>query len=121
MYLWILRIFLYVQLLLGLTLFFVQPGPGVAGIHELVGLIIFVAALIVLRPRAGVPYDGIRMAARFAPILPLALGLAIQSLNLPVNSAVVGVHMLLGIATLGLVEMAAARERRALKGLAVGG
>ena len=114
-----LQIALYVQFVLGLFLFFGKyvgfpANPGVGGIHALLGIIVAVMALIALRPKAGVPSNGIRTAAWLGPLVPLALGLSIMVHAVP-GSSLTPVHMLLGIIVIGLVEGAAGQERRALR------
>lgn len=114
-----LRIALYVQLVLGLFLFFgptvgFTPNRGLAEIHGLIGIIIAVLALIGLRPMPAVPMSGIRIVAWISPLLPLILGLGFQ-FNLIPRAGLVPVHMTLGLIVLGLVEMASAQERRALR------
>ena len=111
-----LRIALYVQLVLGLVLFFGPTvgftlGRGLGDLHGLIGLVIAGLALVGFRPRPAVPMTGIRIAAWVSPLLPLILGLgfwvgAFGSLGL------VPIHMTLGLIVLGLVEMASAQDRR---------
>ncbi|HLG52191.1 MAG TPA: hypothetical protein VKY56_11235 [Chloroflexota bacterium] len=115
--LWILRILLYVQTLLGLVRYF---GPSVGLLlnprlwetHISLGVIIALLAIYALRPLPEVPTAPIRTVARFLPLAPLALGLGFLA-GLPTGPLVI-VHMLLGLAAVGSVEMAAARQRRAL-------
>lgn len=113
-----LRIALYAQLALGLSRLF---GASFAfdrriwDLHILLALIIVVLALIALRPMDRVPQTALRAAARFAPLLPLLLGVGFLAGVLPRSPAIVGVHALLGLATIGLVEMSSARQRRALR------
>lgn len=114
--LWVLRIALFAQLLLGLGRFFgLVVEPRVWETHISLGIVIVVLALVALRPRAGVLYDGLRIAARFFPLAPLLTGLGMTFALLPRDLALILVHMLLGLATIGLVEAAAARQRRALR------
>lgn len=111
----VLRIALYIQLLLGLIRY-IRPDilpARVWDIHPGLGIVIAILALIALRPVKRVPAPGLRAAARFMPLAPLALGLLFL-VGIAGGAALVGIHMLLGIATIGLVEMAAGRERRSL-------
>ena len=81
--------------------------------HTSLGILIAVLALIALRRLPGVEQDGLRNMARFAPILPLVTGMLLLS---DMVSAVwfIVLHLLLGLTALGLIEMASARQRRAL-------
>jgi hypothetical protein len=115
----ILRILLYVQFLLGLLLyvgprFGISLNRGVGDTHELFGIIIFVLAIWALRPVPGVPNTGVRVAARFISILPLALGIGFAMNAIP-GGPIVGLHMLLGLTTIALVEMASGQARRAAR------
>jgi len=112
----ILRLLLYVQVLLGLGRFAgLVTNPRLWETHSSIGFVITALALIALRPRPGVPASGLRTAARFAPLAPLALGLAMYQ-GMVGGTPVVILHMALGLAAVGLIEAAAARERRALAG-----
>jgi hypothetical protein len=117
----VLRIALYIQLVLGLIRYVTAytgwtPGFVLAGplwdLHPGLGILIAILALIAFRPLTGVPQNGIRTAARFMPLAPLALGLLLL-FDVLGGAAIVGIHMLLGVITIALVEMAAARQRRA--------
>jgi hypothetical protein len=113
-----LRILLYIQLLLGLVKY-AGPSTGVTlghvfDIHVLIGVIIAILAIYALRPLPSVRNSGVRMAARFFPILPLALGLGFLAHAIPEGGFVI-LHMILGIATIALVEMASAQQRRGLR------
>src|SRR5690606_34840135 len=81
--------------------------------HTSLGILIAVLALIALRRLPGVEQDGLRNMARFAPILPLVTGMLLLS---DMVSAVwfIVLHLLLSLTALGLIEMASARQRRAL-------
>lgn len=116
----ILRLLLYAQLLLGLILAFgpsigIAVGRGAGDIHSLIGIVIAVAALIALRPLPTIPDDAVRGLARFFPLLPLALGLGFMVGAVPAHTPIVAIHMILGILTIALVEIAAGRQRRALR------
>lgn len=113
-----LRLALYVQLLLGLGRFAgLIPQQQIWEIHIGLGVIIAVVALIVLRPipRSRLLDPGPRSAARWFPLLTLAVGLAMYFGYIG-GRTIVMIHMLLGIITIGLVEVAAARQRRAGRG-----
>jgi hypothetical protein len=115
----ILRILLYIQLLLGLVKYGGQriglpPLGHVFDVHELIGVIIAILAIYALRSQPGVQNTGIRVAARFFPLLPLVLGLGFVAMpNILSLPHIVLLHMVLGIATIALVEMASAQQRRA--------
>lgn len=112
--LWILRLALYLTFSLGIGRFLgFLPGRGVWELHIVLGVVIAILALIALRPLPARPGDRLRLVARFFPLLPLALGLALL-FKLVGGTPVVLIHLVLGIATIGLVEAAAARQRRAL-------
>jgi len=115
----ILRILLYIQLILGLIIYFgplagLTLGRGSLDFHGALGILIAIIALVVLRPTHGVPNSGVRTAARFFPLVPLVFGLGFMFRLISGNPLVI-IHMLLGIAALGLVEAAAARQRRAVR------
>lgn len=115
----ILRIMLYIQFILGLIAYAgrfvgIQLGRGVLDFHGSLGILIAIVAIAVLRPIAGVPNSGIRTVARFFPLVPLAFGLGFM-FHLIGGNGLIGIHMLLGIITIGLVEAASARQRRALR------
>lgn len=116
---WALRITFWLQLLLGLGLSRAFAGMRVLGapsgegdLHMLVGLIGTILAIVVLRPVDAA--DRLSPIARFFPLLPLLLGLAIWPRGGGMATVpIVIVHVLLGIATIGLIEAAIARRRRA--------
>ncbi len=116
----ILRIALYIQFLLGLVRFF---GPRIGfsldnrvwDTHVTLAIVITLLALYALRPLPDVPSSGVRVAARFAPLVPLLVGIGFLTGVIPTGALVV-VHMLLGVLTIALVEMASGQERRALRG-----
>ncbi|HVB96127.1 MAG TPA: hypothetical protein VNG11_00205 [Chloroflexota bacterium] len=115
----VLRIMLYVQFILGLIAYAgkfvgIQVGRGVLDFHGSLGILIAIVAIVVLRPIAGVPTSGMRTVARFFPLVPLAFGLGFMFHMLGGNGPI-GIHMLLGIITIGLVEAASAGQRRALR------
>lgn len=108
----VLRILFYVQLVLGLARLAGQvPNPRVWETHVTLGVVIAVLALVALRPAGGAG-TGLETAARFAPLLPLATGLAMYA-DRAGGLAFVLLHVALAITALGLVEAAAGRRRRA--------
>lgn len=114
---WLLRIALWVQTLLGLGRFAgMITAVRLWETHISLGVAITVLALLLLRPRPGAPGDRLRGLARLAPLVPLLLGLGLY-FDLVGGLAVVVVHMLAGLATVGLIEVASrrryARESRA--------
>lgn len=110
-----LRVAFYIQLLLGVTRFAGWLGnQRVWETHLSLGILIALFALFALRPHPRIGTDSIRSMARFAPIAPLLVGLLIFTGTS--STLITWLHMLLGIAALGLVEMAAGRQRRALSG-----
>ena len=94
--------------LLGMRPLGVPSGEG--DLHMLVGIVAAVLALVVLRPVEG--DDGMVSLARVFPMVPLAFGLLIRFGGVT-GIEFVFVHVLLGVAAVGLVEMAIARRRRA--------
>jgi hypothetical protein len=117
--LWLLRIALYVQLALGLVQLAPRLGLGsglprnVWELHLGLGILIALLAIVALRPRPLASVTAPTTAARFLPLLPLALGLAFTAGVAPRSTELVVVHALLGLAAIALVELAAARQRRA--------
>ncbi len=112
---WALRGAFILQALLGLglsrALFGQRPlgAPSVEGdLHMTVGIIAAALALYVVRPAPG---DTVGMLARFFPLVPLAVGLLVRFGGMGTVEAVV-VHILLGIAAVGLIETYIARQRR---------
>ena len=94
--------------LLGLRPLGVPSGEG--DLPMLVGIVAAVLAGVVLRPAAG--DTPLATVARYFPMLPLAVGLLIRFAGFS-GLAVVVLHILLGIAAVGLVESTLARRRRA--------
>lgn len=98
------------QILLGLARFF-APFAGwslpasVWPIHPLLGVGIAVAVMIVLRPHPGGVPTVSRRIARFAPLAPLALGLA-MAFGLRLGAALAPLHMVVGLTALGIVDSA---------------
>jgi hypothetical protein len=93
--------------LLGMRPLGVPSGEG--DLHMLVGIVAAVLALVVLRPRPG--ESGLVTLASYFPMVPLAFGLMIRFGGFGGLLFVI-VHVLLGIAAVGLVESAIARRRR---------
>lgn len=123
MALWILRISLYAQFLLGLdrylAKFAILPASLVVPArvwdwHLLLGIVIALLALYRLRPIRGISYNNRRMIGRFLPLLPLILGIGFR-FGLLEGIELISIHALLGLLVIALVEMCAAQERRALR------
>jgi hypothetical protein len=107
---------LYVQVLLGLVRF-VAPYLGfwlderVWLIHPLNGIAIAAAALVLFRPRPDLPGARVRRAARFAPLLPLALGLGMAVVQGAVGAlGAVALHMVAGLAAVRIMGTAMAEQ-----------
>jgi hypothetical protein len=103
---------LYAQVLLGLARF-ALPYLGfwvddrVWLIHPVNGVAIAVAALLLFRPVPGAPAARARVAARFAPLLPLLLGFGLGVARDAIGSvAAVVVHMVAGIVAVRLIGAA---------------
>lgn len=115
---WILRIALYLQLILGATKFasmhsnFNLPDT-VWDWHILLAVVIVVAAFFALRPLPRVPMNPVRVTARYLPWLPFLIGLGFL-FGLISGITLIVIHMALGVITIGFVEIAAAQQRRAL-------
>jgi hypothetical protein len=117
---WALRIAFWLQALLGIGLSRAFVGMRPLGVpspegdlHVLVGIVAAALAIIVLRPTG--PDDTFTSLARFFPLLPLLLGLLIWPRGGGMAStSLVIVHILLGIAAIGLVEASIARRRRVI-------
>lgn len=103
-----LRVALYIQLAIGLAALINVPVGAFWMVHFFLGFIIAAVALIALRPDERLGTDPMRTVARFVPLLALASG------YFGTGMVIVWLHVLLGIVTIGLVEMAAGRQRRAL-------
>ena len=109
----LLRFMLYAQVLLGLGRFGgLIRNQRLWETHMTLAILITLVALLALRSRPGARAGGLQTAARLAPLLPLATGLAIYT-GTAGSPGWTWLHMLLGLATVGLVEAAAARLRRA--------
>lgn len=112
----LLRLLLYIQVLLGLGRFAgVVTNQRLWESHISLGVLAAVLALYALRPRLGLPQTGLRTGARFGPLAALALGLGIYAGVLH-SLPFVLLHIVTGFAAVGLVEAAAARERRRVPG-----
>lgn len=109
----LLRVLLYVQVLMGLSRFAgLIRNERLWETHISIGIAIAVLALIALRPKPEVAKPRLRVAARFAPLLPLAMGLLIFT-GTVVNLGFIWLHMVAGLATVGLIEAAIKREQQA--------
>ena len=116
------RILLYAQIVLGTLQ---SPGlyngvPGILHTHRTLAFIIPVVAFLAFRPSPHAPGGIARMFARFGPVVSLILGLinwvGFKMLAvIPVEAylAVMGIHMLVGIAVVAFVEVSAGKDRRA--------
>lgn len=115
---WTLRIMLYAQVVLGLIRFdALMRGEAsnriISEAHMTLGIVIAILALIVFSPRPTVPGTTLRMLAAVMPLAPLLVGLGFRFGGIG-GPVLVGVHILLGLATVALAEMAAGRQRRAM-------
>jgi hypothetical protein len=116
----ILRIALFLQLILGVARLarveFVM-ARGIWDLHMTIGLVVVVLAIIAFRPIRSVEPSTLRTIARFLPIAPFAIGIAMfEMVNLVTKTpTLIMVHALLGLATIAVIEMAAGRQRRALR------
>lgn len=119
--LWALRGAFLLQALLGIGLSRAFLGmrslgapSGEGDMHMLIGTIAAVLAIIVLKPEPGDENPSMVTLARFFPLVPLAAGLMVwPRLGIGMSSAeFVILHIVLGIAAIGLVEMTVARRRR---------
>ena len=114
---WALRISFWLQALLGLglarILFGQAPADSELNAHLVVGLVAAILAIVVLRPTG--PDDTFTTLARFFPLVPLLVGLAIRFGGVG-GQAIFILHILLGLASIGLIEAAVARRRRVLRG-----
>jgi hypothetical protein len=114
----LLRGALTVQVLLGLARFLtpyagLRIPEGIWRIHPLLGVTIAAAALWLFRPRPTVPATPARSGARFVALAPLGLGLAILAGGLA-GFWVVLTHMVLGLATIKVIDIAVQQQRTAV-------
>jgi len=109
------RVVFWIQALLGLGLariFMGQaPSDSEKTVHMVVGIVAALLAIYTFRPGTSAPSNGLTTAAAFFPLVPLVVGLLIRSGALG-NLPTMGVHALLGIAAVGLIEAASGRRRR---------
>lgn len=111
----VLRIALYIQFLFGAArMLGWLVNQRVWETHVSIGLLAALIALFVLRPHPRIGTDAIRTLARFAPTVTLAYGLFMY-MDVLRGMTVVWIHIILGVITISLVEMAAGRQRRALR------
>ncbi|HEX6988014.1 MAG TPA: hypothetical protein VF282_00960 [Bacillota bacterium] len=109
----LLRVLLYVQFLLGAGRVFGLIGnPYLWELHIGAGTLAALLALVLLRPLDAPVNPGLRAAARFMPLLALALGLA-RYLDILTDPGTYWLHVAVGLASVGLVEAAAGQQRRA--------
>ena len=116
------RLLLYAQIILGTLQ---SPGlmngvPAILHTHRSLAFVIPVVAFLAFRPKAGVPASVAGLAARYGPVVTLGLGLVnwigfkfLAVMPVEAYLAVMGVHMLVGIAVVAFVEVAAGKARRA--------
>ena len=123
--LWALRITFILQTLAGLGLsrafFGMRPLGNPGGeltLHLVLGIVAAVLAIVVLRPFPGSGANQMTMIAGLFPLLPLALGLAMEFGGFKGNVPVALIHVVLGIASVGLIEVAIAQKRRAMRAAA---
>ncbi|MBM4417797.1 MAG: hypothetical protein FJ033_05730 [Chloroflexi bacterium] len=113
---WVLRILIVLQLLVGLSLSrglfgMRQLGApsGEGDIHMLIGILLAIAAIAIVRPARGSVLGWI---GRFSALVPLVIGLLVRFAGMT-GVEVVLVHIVLGLVAFGLIEMAMAQSRRA--------
>lgn len=123
--LWALRIVFILQALAGLGLsrafFGMRPLGNPGGeltLHLILGILAAVMAIIVLRPFPGSGANQMTMLAGLFPLIPLGLGLAMEYGGLKGNVPIALVHVVLGIASVGLIEVSIAQKRRAMRAAA---
>lgn len=110
-----LRIALYVQFLLGAgRLLGWVANQRLWETHISVGVLAAIIALFALRPLPNVENNALRIAARFAPAVVLIYGF-LMYWDVLVGRPATMFHALLGVIAIGLVEAAAARQKRAQK------
>ena len=97
------------RLVLGSRPLGIQSGDG--DFHMLIGIVGAVLAILTFRPGTSTTPNGLTSAAAFFPLLPLIFGLAIRFGGMG-SVPVTLVHIVLGIAAIGIVEAASARRRR---------
>jgi hypothetical protein len=107
---------LYLQVLLGLARF-ALPYLGIWLddrlwlIHPVNGIAITVAAIVLFRPRGEPLATPVRVAARFAPLLALALGLGMASAQDLIGAPwAVLLHMATGVAAVRVIGTAMAQQ-----------
>lgn len=115
---WVIRVVALATLALGLLLYSRRLGNTVDYtwnlVHLLFGLALATLAFWLLTGRVGRPERAmLRRVAAVAGGLTLLVGLLMLIGLLEKSAAVVGVHMLLGLATIALVEMGMSRRSRA--------
>lgn len=109
----LLRVLLYIQFLLGAgRVFGLVRNQYVWELHIGVGALAAVIALVLLKPIEAPVSSGLRAAARFMPLVALALGLG-RYFDYLVGPSSYWLHVIAGIAAVGLVEAAGGQQRRA--------
>lgn len=99
------------RLILGSRPLGIPSGEG--DFHMLIGIVGAVLAILTFRPGGAAPSNGLTTLAAFFPLLPLIFGLMIRFGGMG-SVPITLVHILLGIAAIGIVEAASARRRRLL-------
>jgi hypothetical protein len=111
---WVVRIAGVLLLILGL-LIWTENMFTLIGVHMLLGLLLFVGLLVLagLSPRAGVPV-GLAAGVAVLAIVMLALGMTQASLLPGPNHWIIQIlHLLVGMAAVGMGEAIGGRMRRA--------
>src|SRR5216683_8111771 len=111
---WVVRIAGVLLLILGL-LIWTEGMAGLIAPHMLLGLLLFVGLLVMagLSPQAGVPV-GLAAGVAVVAIVMLALGLTQASLLPGPNHWIIQIlHLLVGMAAVGIGEAVGGRMRRA--------
>ena len=82
-------------------------------VHMTLGALLAIAALVVVRESNGrsIAGIGLHILGRFAPLLPLCIGIAMLLDGSLRTTGLITLHGLLGLIAVGLVEMALSRRR----------
>jgi hypothetical protein len=111
---WVVRLAGVLLLILGL-LIWTEGMFGLISVHMLLGLLLFVGLLVLaaLSPQAGVPV-GLAAGVAVVAIIMLALGMTQASLLPGPNHWIIQIlHLLVGMAAVGMGEAIGGRMRRA--------